>query len=121
MDSAKYSVRWFAEEAGPCQACTGKTGRGVLGAVEIEGGEPAPLCDNCCMELAPDLAIVVVAVQVLREVGEMARVRVTSDTVAAFLAFAKSTDRACGWPRRIHFLRDIFEVSVEDVLEDGAN
>lgn len=121
MVSANYSIRWLAADGGPCNACTGKTGQGVLGVVEIEGAEHAPLCDNCLMDLAPDLAIVMVAVQVLREIGEMAQDRVPPDTIAMFLTFATATDRACQWPRRIHFLRDLGEVSVEDVLEDRSN
>jgi hypothetical protein len=120
MHSANYVLTWFADEAGPCKACTGQTGRGILGAVEIEQ-EVWPLCDNCLMELAPNLAIAMIAVQVVRELGALARDRVPPDAIVVFLTFATLADRACDWPRRMCFLRDLEEVEVEDELEDGAN
>ncbi len=120
MLSANYAIRWFGDEAGPCKACTGKTGQGVLGTIELED-EIWPACDNCLMELAPDLAIVVVAVQALREIGEMAQSRVPAHTLAQFLTFATATNRACAWPLRIRFLSALAEVSIDDVLEEKEN
>ena len=96
-----FSIEWVAKNPGPCSLCTAKSiGRGPIGWLKGSG----PVCDGCMLARAWGLGSILLAVNVMREMGSLDETSSDDpdEAVVALMTYARLYERVAAdlWPHR---------------------